>query len=364
MASEDPGTRAARKDDHLRLAPGSRPVGAHNEFDDLAFVHHALAGIDVDAVSLAVDVDGMTWPAPLFVNGMTGGTERTTAINRELAIAARETGLPMGTGSASIALDDPAAAAGFRVVREENPDGIVFANLGVGRTGDDVRRAVDLLAADALQIHLNPVQELAMLEGARDLSGWRASLGEMVAASPVPVIVKEVGFGLSRETISELAGLGVRIADVGGRGGTDFLRIENDRDPHGGLAALSGFGQSAPAALLEAPAGFPALLASGGVRHAFDAVKALALGARAVGVAGVFLDAAISGGAEELIALIRRWLDQTRTILALLGADSPASLTRTDLLVRGALGAHTALRGVDAARYASRSVTISAEDAR
>lgn len=355
MASDDPSTRAARKDDHLRLAPGSRPTDAHSEFDDLAFVHHSLAGIDTAAVNLRVTVDAMAWPAPFYINGMTGGTARTAAINRELAIAARETGLPMGTGSASIALDDPTTANGFRIVRAENPAGIVFANLGIGRRGDDVKRAVDLLEADAMQIHVNPVQEIAMPEGARDLSSWRASLEEMVAASPVPVIVKEVGFGLSRDTIVLLRDLGVRIADVSGRGGTDFLRIENDRHPDGGLSFMTGFGQSAPGALLDAPAGFPALLASGGVRNPFDAVKALALGARAVGVAGVFLDAAVSGGAEALIALIERWLDQTRSMLALLGAASPAALTRTDLLIRGALGEFCALRGVNAASFASRS---------
>lgn len=362
MTSDDPRARAARKDDHLRLAPGSRPVSAHSEFDDIAFVHHALAGIDTAAVDLGVTVDAMAWPVPFYINGMTGGTPRTAAINRELAIAARETGLPMGTGSASIALDEPATADGFRVVRAENPNGIVFANLGIGRSGDDVKRAVELLEADAMQIHVNPVQEIAMPEGARDLSSWRSSLEQMVAASPVPVIVKEVGFGLSRETLVLLCDLGVRIADVSGRGGTDFLRIENDRHPSGGLSFMTGFGQSAPAALLDAPDGFPALLASGGVRNPFDAVKALALGARAVGVAGVFLDAAVSGGADALIALIERWLAQTRSMLALLGAPDPAALARTDVLVRGTLGEFCSLRGVNAAAYASRSLTTEEDD--
>ncbi|WP_298040312.1 type 2 isopentenyl-diphosphate Delta-isomerase [uncultured Microbacterium sp.] len=362
MAAEDSRARAARKDDHLRLAPGSRPTGAHSEFDDLAFVHHALAGIDTAAIDLSTHVDGMRWSAPLYINGMTGGTTRTAAINRELAIAARETGIAMGTGSASIAVDDPSTSTGFRIVRDENPDGLVFANLGIGRGGDDVRRAVDLLEADALQIHINPVQEIAMPEGARDLSSWHASLEEMIAASPVPVIIKEVGFGLSRETLMRLRDLGVRIADVSGRGGTDFLRIENDRHADGGLSFLTGFGQSAPASLLDAPAGFPALLASGGVRNPFDVVKALALGARAVGVAGVFLDAAVEGGADALIVMIQRWLDQIRSIMALLGADSPAALVSTDLLVRGDLGEFCALRGIDAASFSTRSRATDSPD--
>lgn len=358
--------REARKDDHLRLAAAQRATAgaARSEFDDIEFLHHALAGIDLAAVDLGVEVDAWRWPAPFYVNGMTGGTERTAKVNRELAIAARETGLAMGVGSVSIALDDPSTADGFRVVREENPDGIVFANLGAGRSADDAVRAVDLLRADGLQLHLNAVQETAMPEGSRELSGWLRSVEGIVAASPVPVIVKEVGFGLSRRTLEQLRGLGVRIADVSGTGGTDFLRIENARRTDAGYPFLAGFGQSTAACLLDAPTDFPVLLASGGVRHPLDAVKSLALGARAVGVAGVFLEAAVAGGADRLIPLIRTWLAQTAGLLSLLGAATPSALTGTDVLLRGGLREFCTLRGIDAASFGSRSHrTTSREDA-
>src|SRR5699024_3973524 len=172
-----------------------------SDFAALDFVRPAPPGSSPAAVDLSVDPGAGTWSAPVYVNGRTGGTETTARINRDLALAAAETGLPMACGSMSAALDDAEAAKGFTVIREVNPDGFVMGNLGAGRSADDARRAVELLGADALQIHVNPVQETAMPEGTRDFSEWLDGLAEIVAACPVPVIVKEVGFGLSRRTL-------------------------------------------------------------------------------------------------------------------------------------------------------------------
>lgn len=197
-----------------------------------------------------------------------------------------------------------------------------------------------------------------MPEGTRDFSDWARSVEQIVAASPVPVIVKEVGFGLSRRTLTTLTDLGVSVADVSGKGGTDFLRIENSRrtaDAVVDYSILTGFGQSALACLLDAPADGPVLLASGGVRNPYDVVKALATGAHAVGVAGVFLKAVLDGGADALVPLVRGWLEQTTALLALLGAASPAELVRTDLLVRGNLADYCRLRGIDLIRLSHRS---------
>ena len=367
MSVEPPAIRAARKDDHVELASVQRAVSSDaREFDDVEFVHHALDGIDANDVSLAVRVGEWHWPTPFYINGMTGGTEQTGIINRELAIAASETGLPMACGSVSIALDTPDDAAiqrGFTVIRAENPDGFVMANIGVGRPAIDAVRAVDLLQADALQVHLNAVQETVMPEGSRDFSSWLRSLETLIAASPVPVVVKEVGFGLSRRTLERINDLGGRVADVSGKGGTDFLRIENARrtSTEGDYSMLTGFGQSAMACLLDAPGDGPDLLASGGVRHPYDVVKALAAGAKAVGVAGTFLETVRAGGAEALVPLIRQWLDQTTAILALLGAQTPAHLTYTDMLVRGSLAEYCQLRGIDTPSLARRSRAMHTE---
>lgn len=348
--------RAARKDDHVHLA--EKQVYSRNEFDDLALMHHALGGVSVEDVDLGVTVGQWSWPLPVYVNGMTGGTEMTGRVNRDLAIAARETGIPMASGSISVALDDPATASGFTVIREENPDGFVMANIGAGRSGDDARRAVDLLRADALQLHVNAVQEVAMPEGGTNFSDWLRLVEEVVTASPVPVIVKEVGFGLSARTLSTLADIGVQFADVSGRGGTDFLAIENTRrDPATRIdySILTGFGQSALACLLDAPAQAPTLLASGGVRNPYDVVKALAAGARAVGVAGTFLKTVRDEGPEGLITLIGAWQSQLRGILGLLGARTPDDLATTDLIVRGNLADFARARNIDLVALSHRS---------
>lgn len=344
-------SRAARKDEHVDLAL-AQPVRA-NEFDDVDFVHHALGATDVASVELETDLGEFAWPVPFYINGMTGGTEKTGAINRALAVGAAEIGVPMACGSVSVALDDPRAAESFTVIRKENPRGFVMANIGVGRSADDAKRAVELLEADALQVHINAVQEIVMPEGEREFSNWEKSLEEIATGAGVPVIVKEVGFGLSAPTLELLAGLGIKIADVGGRGGTDFAQIENSRRRFGEFSYLVGFGQSAPACLLDAGAGL-ALLASGGVRSAFDAVKSLALGARAAGVASQFLRAAMVG--EDAVVLeLRTWKEQIRSLMALLGARSVDELAATDVVVRGDLAEWCRARGIDLTGYAHRS---------
>ncbi|MGX1133781.1 isopentenyl-diphosphate delta-isomerase [Streptomyces glaucescens] len=347
---------AERKDDHVRFAAEQqRRPGGHNQFDEVSFVHHALAGTDRADVSPVTRFGGIEWQVPLYVNAMTGGSERTGAINRDLAIAARETGVAIATGSMSAYFADESVADTFSVMRRENPDGFVMANINANASVDKARRAVDLLRADALQIHLNVIQETVMPEGDRSFAAWGPQIEKIVAGVDVPVIVKEVGFGLSRETVTLLRDMGVRVADVAGRGGTDFARIENDRRKHGDYAYLDGWGQSAPACLLDAQgAGIP-VLASGGVRNPLDVVRALALGAAAVGVSGGFLRTVLDGGVSALVRQITDWLDHVRALMTALGARTPAELTRCDVLVHGDLRAFCADRGIDTRRLATRS---------
>ncbi|MGB3439872.1 MAG: type 2 isopentenyl-diphosphate Delta-isomerase [Actinophytocola sp.] len=337
---------ANRKDDHVRLAMEHHRTGGHNEFDDVAFVHHALAGLDRADVSLDTRFAGLHWRVPLYVNAMTGGSPKTGLINRNLAIAARETGVPIASGSMSPYFKDESTAGTFAVLRDENPDGFVIANVNANATVDQATRAIDLLRADALQIHLNSLQEIVMPEGDRSFAAWSRRIEEIADGVGVPVIVKEVGFGLSRETVTALVKLGVSVADVAGRGGTDFARIENSRREYRDFAYLDGWGQSAPASLLDAAeVGLP-LLASGGVRHPLDVVRGLALGARAVGASGTFLKTVLDGGPDALVAQLSAWLDQITALMTVLGARTPAELTGCDVHIRGALREFCAARGI------------------
>ncbi|MEU2718573.1 type 2 isopentenyl-diphosphate Delta-isomerase [Streptomyces sp. NPDC007205] len=346
---------AKRKDDHVRLAVAQHhtsqtaqhaPAQRAGAFDDISFMHHALAGIDRGQVSLRTSFAGWTWPVPLYINAMTGGSPNTGEINRDLAIAARETGLPIATGSMSPFLKDPTCADTFAPVRAQHPDGFVMANINANATPEQARRAIGLLDANALQIHLNTVQEIVMPEGDRSFGHWPAAIEAIATAVEVPVIVKEVGFGLSGRTVAQLAGLGVAAADVAGRGGTDFARIENGRRPRADYAYLEGWGLSTPAALLDAQdKGLP-LLASGGVRHPLDVARALALGAHAAGASGPFLATLVNDGLATLIDQLTSWIDQLTALMTLLGAHSPADLAGADLHITGALREFCDQRGI------------------
>ena len=198
-----------------------------------------------------------------------------------------------------------------------------------------------------------------MPEGDQDFRDWPERIAAIVAAVPVPVVAKEVGFGLSRHTITMLERTGVAAVDVAGAGGTDFIAIENERRPGQEYSYLTGWGQSAVLCLLESlngpdRASLPAL-ASGGVRSPLDVVRALALGARAVGVSGHFLRTLVSGGADALRHELHAWTDQVRTLMALLGAPDVEQLRRTDVLVTGRTAEKARLLGVDLEALAHRS---------
>ncbi|SER53599.1 isopentenyl-diphosphate delta-isomerase [Propionibacterium cyclohexanicum] len=347
-----------RKDQHVALAQKLRDESRPNGFDDIGFIHHSLAAIDVARVDLSTSVLGARWPLPFYINAMTGGSQRTARINAGLGRAARAAGVAIATGSQHIALRDASLEDSFRVVRREAPDAFVFANVGPTVSPEQARRAVQMLDADALQVHINPAQEIVMPEGDRQFSDWAQRIEAIAGAVPVPVLAKEVGFGLSRRSIEELARRGVRAADVSGAGGTNFIDIENHRRRRSEYGYLAGWGQSSAFCLLESlhlPPAVPLeILASGGVRHPLDVVRALALGARAVGVSGHFLHTLLDEGEEALIAELARWAEQLSSIMALMGCASLAELSKVDLLVTGRTAELARLRGIDLAALAHR----------
>lgn len=356
-----------RKDDHVQLAEQlnsekltglqTPPTGG---FHDVRFMHHSFNGLARDAVDISTTVAGKRWEVPFYINAMTGGSEKTGEINADLARAAAATGVSMASGSVSAALRDPALEPTFRIVRESAPDAFLFANVSPEATVSQAQRAVELLNADALQIHVNPAQELVMPEGDRDFRPWLDRIAEIVDAVSVPVVVKEVGFGLSRESISDLVERGVTTVDVSGRGGTNFIDIENHRRDRREYSYLSGWGQTTVECLLDSlhrepsQAGSAEFVASGGVRTPLDVVRCLALGSRAVGVSGHFLHVLMTDGADALVDELTSWTEQVRTLMTLLGAADVAGLSSTDVLVTGETADFARLRGVDLQALAHR----------
>ncbi|MGZ4122079.1 MAG: type 2 isopentenyl-diphosphate Delta-isomerase, partial [Tumebacillaceae bacterium] len=261
-----------RKLDHVRYAL-ELPTTMENGFSDLRFVHRALPDCDVADVSLATSIGGLTLSSPILINAMTGGAERTEQINRDLAEVAKRTGIAMAVGSQRAALKDERLMRTYAVVREVNPDGILIANLGAGASVADAQRAIDMIGANLLQLHLNAAQELTMPEGDRAFRGLTDAIAEVAAKVSVPVIVKEVGNGMGAETFAKLATTGVRVIDVAGSGGTNFVSIENQRRTTFHYEQLEGWGQTTAISLLEAQAYREKfdLIGSGGVMSAMDA---------------------------------------------------------------------------------------------
>lgn len=179
-----------RKNEHVSLSENFYAQG-DSSFKDVHFVHHSFPTIDVADVDLRSQLGELEFSLPFFINAMTGGSEWTGKLNQKLAILARETGLAIASGSISAALKNPDLADSYSVIRKENPDGLVFANLGA----ENVKRAIDLIDADAIQIHLNAPQEVVMPEGDREFSNWIENIQEIVDKVEQPLIVKESVLG-------------------------------------------------------------------------------------------------------------------------------------------------------------------------
>lgn len=320
-------------------------------------VHQSLPEAALDQVDPSSSIGGVALGAPVIINAMTGGALGVTAINHDLAVVARELGLPMAVGSQSAGLKEPETRDSYQVVRRANPDGVILANVSAGTGLDAARQAVEMVEADLLQVHLNAPQEIVMREGDRTFEGQLAAIATLVEGLPVPIVVKECGFGLSRESVQRLYDVGVRTVDLSGRGGTNFAWIEAERGGTTRDPGLLGWGIPTPAALLEVAAldldGLE-LIASGGIRWGSEAAKALAAGARAVGLAGVLLRAQQEGGVEGALQFLRELLWDLRAATLLAGATTLAELQRAPLVVTGWTAEWAARRGVDLQALANR----------
>ncbi|GAA2906378.1 type 2 isopentenyl-diphosphate Delta-isomerase [Enterococcus pseudoavium] len=345
-----------RKDEHVSLARAFHQKPKENDFDAVRMVHSSLVTTRPEEIDLSTEILGLQLSAPFYINAMTGGSEKTKKINHDLALIARETNLMMATGSVSAALKDPNVADSYSVVREVNPDGLILGNMGAGRTSEDAKKIVDLLQADGMQIHVNVPQELVMPEGDRDFHEWAQNIQQTIQQLDVPVIVKEVGFGMNRETIQQLQTLGVKAVDVSGRGGTSFSQIENARRKKRELSYLDDWGQSTVISLLEAQEFDPlTILASGGIRDAYDIFKALCLGAKAVGISATILDHLISKGIDATIEMIEDWKAQLQRLYLMTNKKKTADLIHNPVIIGGAPKEWCQARGIDYKKLAVRS---------
>ncbi len=349
--------RESRKIEHVRhaLALGqSRKQG----LEDITFVHNCLPNTSLNHISLNTRIGDLAMRSPILINAMTGGAFETERINEGLAVAARECNIAMAVGSQMSAIRNPDVRSSYSVVRKVNPQGTIIANLGSEATVDQALSAVEMIEANALQIHLNVVQELVMPEGDRDFSHRLERIVQIQEHLHVPVIVKEVGFGITAGQAKQLKDSGIQLIDIGGYGGTNFASIENERrsDP---MEWFNAWGTTTSSALLECAPYYKAyhLIASGGITSPLDIIKALALGASAVGLAGIILRTWHEEGTEGLIQCIHRLEHQMSLIMTALGAESIESLWSVPLVIQGPTLTWCEQRGIDTKAYARRMKT-------
>lgn len=345
-----------RKDDHVGHATQQYHATPHPDLANLRFVHQPLPELAVSDVAIDTTLVGHHLTSPFYINAMTGGSPQTTRLNQRLAQLARECDLAMATGSMSIAMKDPSTQESFTIIRKEHPNGILFANLGAHYDLEAAKRAVDLIEANALQIHLNVAQELIMPEGDRDFSMWLTNIEAITTHLEVPVIVKEVGFGFSQEAIQQLTNVGIHTIDISGNGGTNFAKIENARRHDTLFDEVEDWGQSTVISLLEASDAPCDIVASGGIHTPLDMVKCLALGANAVGLSGEFLHLIRRPDTmEEAVATVKSWQEQLRNLYALIGARDTLTLqTKTPIVLPPSVAHWCDARGIDWRQFAQR----------
>jgi isopentenyl-diphosphate Delta-isomerase len=333
---------ASRKLDHIRINLEEDVQSAITTgLERYRFIHDALPETNLEDVDLSQELFGKRVSAPILISSMTGGTTRAREVNRNLAEAAQSEGVAMGVGSQRAALEDPALADTFRV-RQYAPDILLLANLGAVQlnyeyTIDHCRRAVDMIEADALILHLNALQEALQPEGDTHFSGLLGKIEFVCRQLSIPVIVKEVGWGISEQTARKLANAGVAAIDVAGAGGTSWSQVEmhriEDKSRARVAAAFRNWGISTSESIKMTTRGAPdtLLFASGGLRDGIDIAKCIALGASIGGMAGPFLKAAAVSRTEtiSMIAEIKR---EIQVCMFAAGAGSIKALQQTPMI--------------------------------
>lgn len=349
--------RHSRKRDHIEYALALTDGPADSRFTDFHLLHNCLPELSLDKIRLDTVVAGIELPHPLIINAITGGTEDVAAVNAQLAEVARQTGAAMALGSQFAALRDPTVISSYQVVREVNPDGIVFANLGAHVSVQQAQAAVEMINADALQIHLNPAQELMMPEGDRSFAGYLDHIKAIAGDLPIPVIAKETGCGIAAEQAACLVQAGVRAIDISGAGGTNFPAIEAARGGRELHPDMLAWGIPAALSAAEVNAVLPAgidLIVSGGVRTPLDALKACALGGQAVGIAAPILRLIIQEGVGAAVQWVEDFLAAMRQYLLLCGCSTPAGLLSVPLVITGFSRDWLNARGIDTGAFAIR----------
>ena len=336
-------------------------------FEDVHLIHKALPEINKDEIDLTSRIFEFELRAPIILESMTGGTHSAARINATLAEAAESFQIGIGVGSQRAAIENPRLAYTYQIVRKKAPTTMVFANLGCpqltkGYGREELQKAIEMVDANALMIHVNPLQESVQLEGETDFRGSLNKIGEMAREVDVPVIVKETGAGISREVARAIETTGVDGIDVAGAGGTSWAAVEYYRAKEMRSKVCERLGKTfwswgipTAASVIEVTKSTGlTVIASGGVRNGLHIAKAIALGARAAGLALPALRSAVIGrrNLREMLSLL---IEELKTTMFLTGSRDLNELTRVPLVITGELFQWLEQRGVNVQEYARRT---------
>ena len=322
-------------------------------FEDIELIHNALPEVDKNEIDLSTNVFGKKLNSPLFITAITGGHPAAKEINKELAIAAEENRIALGVGSQRAACEHPELEDTYSVVRDNAPDCLLVGNIGAPQL-NLANKAVEILDADILAIHLNPLQESIQPEGDLDARGYLELISQITDIVDIPIMAKETGCGISAETAKQLVDAGVDYIDVEGAGGPSWSAVETYRSEdkyYGELFWDWGIPTAISTAEVVNTVDVP-VISSGGIRSGLEAAKAIALGADSVGMALPFLKRSISQ--EELNQFITKFNDSLRIAMFLVGANNIEELKQSKLIIRGKTREWLNERGINTKNYSRR----------
>ncbi|MCS7097115.1 MAG: type 2 isopentenyl-diphosphate Delta-isomerase [Candidatus Methanomethylicia archaeon] len=341
-----------RKVDHIEICLSNfvEHKNIKTLFNDVKFIHSSLPEIDFDDIDLSVVFLGHKLNAPIIISAMTGGTEKAYKINSILASLSEKFGIGMGVGSQRIAIEKPELSYTFSVVRKMAPNTFIIGNIGAVQLRlnygvEEVKKAVEMIDANALAIHFNPLQEVMQHEGEPFYSNVLEKIKLISSSINVPLIAKETGAGFSREVALKLHSAGFSAIDIAGAGGTSWAAVEyyrslalgNERHAH--LARVFwdwGIPTAASLCEVRCAVNLP-IIASGGIRSGLDAAKALALGADCVGMALPLLRVVVESGFEGAYNFIKQFIDELKVSMFLVGVRKIKELQHIPLIITGAL---------------------------
>jgi len=336
MSFHSASEMSRRKAQHLEICVDQDEYSVETgrtRLDEVHLVHHSLPELDAAAVDPGLEFLGHRITMPVFISSMTGGSSAGYQTNKDLAAVAQQLGIPVGMGSIRILFRKPDVIEHF-YLKKYAPDVPVFANIGGVQLPEmshqEIYEMLRRLEVDGIAVHLNPGQELFQPGGDRDFSGIYAALREFITHAPVPVLVKETGFGINPREVHRLLDAGARYVNIAGSGGTNWVRVEAYRREEPAMAAAAAefdeWGLATGLVLAALGRTTPGVLASGGMRTGLDVVKAVALGAEAAGMALPFVRALHTGGVEGAVDFGKRLQYVIGTAMALSGCSNAAEL--------------------------------------